>query len=55
VAKAAQDRFAFNAKGIRDASHVVVFASLIDATPEHIARITAQEEADGRFAPIPKR
>lgn len=54
VAKAAQERFAFNAKGIRDASHVVVFASLIDATPEHIARITAQEEADGRFAPDPE-
>nr|WP_171798947.1 MULTISPECIES: oxygen-insensitive NAD(P)H nitroreductase [unclassified Novosphingobium] len=54
VAKAAQERFAFNAKAIRDASHVVVFASLIDASAEHIARITAQEEADGRFAADPE-
>jgi hypothetical protein len=33
---------------------VIVFASLIEVTPDYVARITAQEEADGRFAADPE-
>lgn len=54
VASAAQGRFGFNAKLITDASHVLVFASLIHVDEAHIARIGAQEEADGRYARDPE-
>jgi len=53
VAKSAVDRFTFNAGNIRQASHVIVFASLIDADEDYLLKVLAQEEADGRFAGSP--
>lgn len=54
VAKAAEEKFPFNAAAIRDCSHVVVFASLISADEAYLAKILAKEEQDGRFAPDPE-
>lgn len=54
VAKAAEERFPFNLKVIRDASHVVIVACLNELTPEHLAALTAQEEANGRYSTDPE-
>lgn len=54
VAKAAEQKFPFNAAAIRNCSHAIVFASLIEADDAYLAKILAQEERDGRFAPDPE-
>ncbi|MFU1478271.1 oxygen-insensitive NAD(P)H nitroreductase [Roseovarius sp. C7] len=54
VAKAAETKFPFNAPLIKAASHVIVFASLLDATEEHLLKVLAQEETDGRFDANPE-
>lgn len=53
VARANEAMFAFNNPSIRAASHVVVFCSKLNIEDDHLARILAQEEADGRFATDP--
>lgn len=54
VAKATDDLYPFNSNSIRDASHVVVFASRLEATEEHLQRLLVQEEKDGRFDADPE-
>lgn len=53
VAKAAE-RFPFNVPSIQRASHVVVFASLLEANEDYLLKVLAQEEADGRFVGDPE-
>lgn len=54
IAKAADAKFPFNSKSIRDASHVVVFASRLAIDEGDLQHVLAQEEADGRFAADPE-
>lgn len=49
VAKGTDDKYPFNSLAIRNASHVVVFASRLAMTDDHLGAVLAQEEADGRF------
>lgn len=49
IAKSTDDLYPFNSNSIRNASHVVVFASRLEPTEEHLQRLLAQEEKDGRF------
>lgn len=53
VAKAAQERFPFNLAAIREASHVIVFASRVGADEAYLEKVLTQEDADGRFAADP--
>lgn len=41
---------AYNAPKVRNASHVVVLCTRQALTDEHLARLLAQEQTDGRFA-----
>lgn len=54
VAKGAEETFPFNVGSIKNASHVVVFASRIEADDAYLERILDQEETDGRFAGNPE-
>lgn len=54
VAKAAERIFPPNVASIKSASHVVVFASRLEADDAYLLRILAQEERDGRFAGNPE-
>ncbi|WP_159817827.1 oxygen-insensitive NAD(P)H nitroreductase [Colwellia sp. 20A7] len=54
VTKGTDDFYPFNSKSIRDASHVIVFASKLEATEEHLQSILTQEEKDGRFDADPE-
>ncbi|SNT11194.1 oxygen-insensitive NAD(P)H nitroreductase [Tropicimonas sediminicola] len=54
VARSAAEKYPFNLPAIRNASHVVVFASRIEADEDYLLRVLAQEEADGRFAGNPE-
>lgn len=54
VAKSTDEAFPFNSSKITDASHVVVFASLIDTDDAHLSRLLNKEAADGRFDANPK-
>lgn len=50
IAKAATDeKYPFNSDSIRNASHVVVFASRLEADEAYLQKVLAQEERDGRF------
>lgn len=49
VAKATDELYPFNSHSIRNASHVVVFASRLESTEEHLQAVLSQEEKDGRF------
>lgn len=49
IAKGAQGFFAFNEAKVLDASAVVIFASQIDLTDEHLNNVLEKEDADGRF------
>lgn len=49
IAKAADAGFQYNAAKIRDASHVIVLATRVAPSEEHLAAVLAQEEKDGRF------
>ncbi|WP_210268616.1 oxygen-insensitive NAD(P)H nitroreductase [Oricola thermophila] len=53
IAKAAREKFPFNVSSIMNASHVVVFANLIEADEAYLQRVLEQEEVDGRFAGNP--
>lgn len=50
VAQATSGTFAFNAPRVMDASHVIVLCARSTLTPEYLETVTAQEQADGRFA-----
>lgn len=49
IAKSTQGQFEFNAPSIRDASHVIVFASRDELSEDYLLRILEQEEKDGRY------
>jgi len=50
VAKAAAaESFLYNQSSILNASHVVIFAGLIDAPDAHLKCVVDQEHADGRY------
>jgi nitroreductase/dihydropteridine reductase len=49
VAKATDELYPFNSNSIRNASHVIVFASRLEPTEEHLQQLLSQEEKDGRF------
>ncbi|WP_424984873.1 oxygen-insensitive NAD(P)H nitroreductase [Microbulbifer sp. S227A] len=53
VAKAAAEKFPFNVDSIKNASHVIVFASRVEADETYLRKVLDQEEADGRFAGNP--
>lgn len=50
LAKGVQGGYAFNEAKVRDASHVILFCTKVDADAAHLDRILDKEEADGRFA-----
>ena len=49
VAKGTDDKYPFNSPAIRESSHVVVFASRLEMTEDHLNAILEQEEKDGRY------
>lgn len=53
VAKAAERLYPFNVSSIKNASHVVVFASRIAAGEDYLQHVLEKEETDGRFAANP--
>lgn len=54
VARAAERIYPPNVASIKNASHVVVFASRLEADKDYLMRVLAQEEKDGRFAANPE-
>lgn len=49
LTKAATGPYAYNEPKIRNASHVVVMAARREIGDDHLSRVLAQEEGDGRF------
>ncbi|GHA81242.1 oxygen-insensitive NAD(P)H-dependent nitroreductase NfsB [Algimonas arctica] len=49
IAKATDEKYPFNSKSIRDASHVVVFASRLSIDEDYLLHVLEQEDKDGRF------
>ncbi|MEP3889470.1 MAG: oxygen-insensitive NAD(P)H nitroreductase [Hellea sp.] len=49
ITKATEEKYPFNSPSILKASHVVVFASRLELTDEHLQAVLDQEEHDGRF------
>lgn len=49
IAKSTENRYPFNTPSILKASHVVVFASRLDMTENHLQTVLEQEDRDGRF------
>lgn len=49
VAKATERLYPFNTQSILNASHVVVFASALEASEAHLHKVLEQEDRDGRF------
>lgn len=49
VAKSTDDLYPFNSNSIRNASHVVVFSTCLEASDAHLKQLLVQEEKDGRF------
>lgn len=49
IAKGTQGFFAFNEPKVMGASHVVVFASKVHIEEDYFARVTEQEDQDGRY------
>lgn len=54
ISKAAERLYSFNVAAIRNASHIVVFASRLDADEGYLKQVLAQEEQDGRFDADPQ-
>jgi nitroreductase/dihydropteridine reductase len=50
LAKGVQGGYAFNEAKVRDASHVILFCTKVEADAAHLDRLLDKEEADGRFA-----
>nr|WP_233345320.1 oxygen-insensitive NAD(P)H nitroreductase [Litorimonas taeanensis] len=49
ITKGTDEKYAFNSPSILAASHVVVFASRLEATEAHMQALLEQEDKDGRF------
>lgn len=49
IAKSTDRLFPFNRKAIKDASHVVVFASRLEINEPFLLQVLEQEDQDGRF------
>ena len=49
IAKANEDMYPFNNPSILAASHVVIFCSRLTIEEDHLSKVLAQEEKDGRF------
>lgn len=49
IAKANEDMYPFNNPSILAASHVVIFCSRLAIEEDHLSKVLAQEEKDGRF------
>lgn len=49
IAKANEAMYPFNNPSILGASHVVLFCSRLTIEEDHLSKVLAQEEADGRF------
>lgn len=54
IAKAIEEKYAFNAPNIRNASHVVIFCSKLDIDQDYIQYLLEIEEKDGRFVNDPE-
>lgn len=54
IAKSTERLYPFNRQAILDASHVVLFCGRLEMTEEHLLKVLAQEERDGRFAADPE-
>jgi nitroreductase/dihydropteridine reductase len=54
VARSTDERYPFNSPSIRNASHVVVFASRLAIEEDFLLKILDQEEQDGRFDSDPE-
>ncbi|VWX56642.1 oxygen-insensitive NAD(P)H nitroreductase [Sphingorhabdus sp. 109] len=54
VAKATDTHYPFNSPSIRNASHVVVFASRLAIDEDFLFKVLDQEEKDGRFEADPE-
>ncbi|MHA3978761.1 oxygen-insensitive NAD(P)H nitroreductase [Halovulum sp. GXIMD14794] len=54
IARSVEQSYPFNRDSILNASHVVVFASRLEMTEDHLERVLDQEEKDGRFAADPE-
>ena len=50
VTAGTEGKYPFNSPSILNASHVVVFASRLEMTQEHLQTVLQQEDKDGRFA-----
>jgi nitroreductase/dihydropteridine reductase len=50
LAKGVQGGYSFNESKVRDASHVILFCTRVDAAGGHLERLLEQEDRDGRFA-----
>ena len=49
IAKGTQGFFSFNTPKVMDASHVIVYASRINADEDYMKKVLAQEDQDGRY------
>lgn len=49
LTKGTEGKYPFNSPSITKASHVVLFASRLDMTDEHLMAVLDQEDRDGRF------
>lgn len=54
LAKGAGGSYSYNESKILNASHVVLFCARTQVDDEHLQRVLAAEEQDGRFATAPK-
>ena len=54
VARSTDERYPFNSPSIRNASHVVVFASRLAIDEDFLLKVLDQEEQDGRFDSDPE-
>jgi nitroreductase/dihydropteridine reductase len=50
LAKGVQGGYSFNESKVRDASHVILFCTRVDAEGGHLERLLEQEDRDGRYA-----
>ncbi|QNA89967.1 oxygen-insensitive NAD(P)H nitroreductase [Massilia sp. Dwa41.01b] len=50
LAKGVQGGYSFNEGKVRDASHVILFCTRVDAEGGHLDRLLEQEDRDGRYA-----
>lgn len=54
VAKAAERLYPYNVASIKNASHVIIFASRLEADDAYLLHVLEQEERDGRYLANPE-